>query len=65
MITVTKGKVARTFPDTLLPQICLELAGGGYTAGQTAKAMRLQSDVLDKGRAKLGATTVEKSDEKP
>ena len=59
MINVTKGKVVRTFPDTLLAQICLELAGGGYTAGQTVKAMRLQSDVLEKGKAKLGIVTVE------
>lgn len=65
MIKVTKGGKVSTFSDILLPHICLEVAGGGYASGQTVKAMRLQGEVLEKGKGYLGAVTVEKGDEKP
>ena len=63
MIKITKGNVSRMFKDQYLPNICLELAGGGYTAAQTAKAMVLQNKVLEKGKTKIGKVTLEKIDE--
>ena len=45
-------KTIKTTQDEA-PLLCLELAGGGYTAQQTAKAMEALGDLLTKG-----ATTI-------
>ena len=49
------------FPDEILAEVCLEVAGGGYSAGQTAAAMQLRQQVEETGKGKLGKTTVTKS----
>lgn len=65
-ITVTRRINAEkayesVFPDAILAEICLEVAGGGYSAGQTAAAMQLRQQVEETGSGKLGKTTVTKS----
>ena len=48
MITITSKNtgVVRVFDDKLLPEICLQLCGGGYNQTQVANAMLMQNDVL-------------------
>ncbi len=50
----------RDFPDHLLPNICLQIAGGGWSAKQTAKALELQAKVNETGKAKFKHITIEK-----
>ena len=47
-------------PDSMLPNVCLQLCGGGYTAGQTTSAMILQRDVERDGVGKYKGVTVKK-----
>ena len=54
----TKSGVTRTFPDDKLAAICLELAGGGYTAAQTAKAMQYQDALTKEGTLKVRTMTI-------
>ena len=54
MLTINKRNIIRQFPDSLLPQICLQVCGGGYTTKQTADAMLLQSKVTERGYATYG-----------
>lgn len=49
-----------SFPDAILAEVCLEVAGGGYTTKQTANAMQLRQQVERHGAGKLGKTTVTK-----
>jgi hypothetical protein len=65
MILVTKRinkEIAHqsSFPDAILAEVCLEVAGGGYTTGQTAAAMQLRQQVEEHGSGKLGKVTVTK-----
>ena len=61
MIEISKrGTPTKTFNDALLPNICLQLTGGGYTASQTANAMILQRDVERDGVGKYKGVTVKK-----
>ena len=61
MITVEKrGTATKTFEDALLPDVCLQICGGGYTAGQTTSAMILQRDVDRDGVGKYKGVTVKK-----
>lgn len=43
----------RTFADKLMPNVCLQLCGGGYSTSQTARAMTLQSELAEKKAANL------------
>lgn len=54
MLTVNKRNIIRTFPDSLLPNVCLQVCGGGYTPKQTADATLLQSKVSERGYAIYG-----------
>lgn len=65
MITITAGKITREFPNKLLPAICLELAGGGYTTEQTFKAMCYQSAMEEKGEVKTRKFHMMMSKEEP
>ena len=61
MIEISKrGAPTKTLPDEYLPHICLQICGGGYTAGQTANAMILQRDVDRDGVGKYKGVTVKK-----
>lgn len=61
MITVEKrGTATKTFKDALLPDVCLQVCGGGYTASQTTNAMILQRDVERDGVGKYKGVTVKK-----
>ena len=61
MILIEKrGVLQRTLEDKFLPNICLQICGGGWTASQTANAMRLQADVERDGVGKLKGVTVKK-----
>lgn len=60
MIVVTKGLARQEFADHLLPNICLQLAGGGYSESQTRKAMALQAQVETKGEGRLRGVIVRK-----
>ena len=53
MIQITyRDGSTRVFPRDKLAAICLELAGGGYTEKQTAKAMLMQSQLLKANKVK-------------
>ena len=61
MIEISKrGTPTKTLRDEYLPHICLQICGGGYTAGQTADAMALQSQVEQDGEAKYKGVTIKK-----
>ena len=45
MIEVSKGVAKATYPIDKLAAIAVQLAGGGYTVAQTAKAMEIQSEL--------------------
>ena len=61
MIEISKrGMCPRKLPDSMLPHICLQICGGGYTASQTANAMILQRDVERDGVGKHKGVTVKK-----
>ena len=61
MILIEKrGVLQRTLEDKFLPNICLQICGGGYTAGQTTSAMILQRDVERDGVGKYKGVTVKK-----
>ena len=61
MIEISKrGQPTKTFNDALLPNVCLQLTGGGWTASQTAKAILLQADVERDGVGKYKGVTVKK-----
>ena len=61
MIEISKrGQPTKTFNDALLPNVCLQLTGGGWTASQTANAMLLQADVERDGVGKYKGVTVKK-----
>jgi hypothetical protein len=50
-ITNSDRTFKKEFTDNLIPKVCLEVAGGGYTVKQTAKAMLLQNKLLTTGKA--------------
>ena len=54
----TEKAYESSFPDAILAEVCLEVAGGGYSVGQTAAAMQLRQQVEETGSGKLGKTTV-------
>lgn len=61
MIEISKrGMCPRKLPDSMLPDVCLQVCGGGYTAGQTTSAMILQADVERDGVGKYKGVTVKK-----
>ena len=61
MIEISKrGTPTKTLRDEYLPHICLQICGGGYTAGQTAHAMLLQANVERDGVGKYKGVTVKK-----
>ena len=61
MILIEKrGVLQRSVEDKFLPNICLQLTGGGWTTQQTAKAMLLQADVERDGVGKYKGVTVKK-----
>jgi hypothetical protein len=45
MIEVIKGTAKQNFPIDKIAAVALQLAGGGYTVAQTAKAMEIQADL--------------------
>ena len=54
MIRVTyKDEISRAFPNHLLEEIGLELAGGGETEKQVIVAMILKDNLINPGYAKL------------
>lgn len=69
MIRLTKNTanatIVKTFPDSLLANVCLQVAGGGWTTAQTAKAMCLQSSVKRDGKAKIKNVLIELVDDTP
>ncbi len=62
MIKVTQKKtgLVKTFKDDLLPAICVEVCGGGYSVRSVKDACILQDKVRDTGRGTFKGTTVEK-----
>ena len=61
MIEISKrGVLQRSVEEKYLPNICLQICGGGYTASQTANAMILQRDVERDGVGKYKGVTVKK-----
>ena len=61
MILIEKrGVLQRSVEYKFLPNVCLQLTGGGYTASQTANAMILQADVERDGVGKYKGVTVKK-----
>ena len=61
MLKVTMGsqKATRMLKDEVLPELCLEAAGGGYTEHQTRRAMQAQAAILACGKGKIGNLTIE------
>lgn len=61
MILIEKrGVLQRTLEDKFLPNICLQIAGGGWTSTQVGKAMLLRADVERDGVGKYKGVTVKK-----
>ena len=61
MIEISKrGTPTRTFDDAYLPDVCLQICGGGWTEKQTINAMLLQADVERDGVGKYKGVTVKK-----
>ena len=63
MLTLTKTvkncePVYAVFPNNMLPEVALQVAGGGYTTKQTANAMQLRQQVEETGKGKLGNVTL-------
>ena len=58
MIEVNKGNAKQTLADDKLAAVCVELAGGGYTAQQTAKAMEYRQQLVDGKTIKAKGFTV-------
>lgn len=50
---ITKGNLPRAFPNEMLYEIALEVAGGGYTEKQTIVAMMIVDNLIDHGKVKL------------
>ena len=69
MLRLTKNTpgatIVKTFPNSLLANICLQVAGGGWTAAQTAKAMCLQASVNRDGEVKIKNILIELVDDTP
>lgn len=65
MIRITKTersnghKHVAEFPDSLLANVCLQVAGGGWTQGQTIKAMTMQDALKRDGRVKVKNVLIE------
>ena len=49
-VKITKGAQSHLFDASNLEEICLELAGGGFTSTQTMKAMTMRAQ-LQRGEA--------------
>ncbi len=61
MITLTaKGRETRQFSNDLAAEICLQLAGGGWTTKQTTNATIALSQLNTLGETKIGKVTVTK-----
>lgn len=59
MIEVTKkGYKPVQLKDELLPALCLEICGGGYTPSSVANAMILQGKVNETGTASYKGVTL-------
>jgi len=43
----TKAEIKETISEKQLAEICLNACGGGYNTEETAKAMNLQSQLID------------------
>lgn len=46
MIEISKGKQSLTMSGDKIDRLCVELAGGGYTVEQTAKAMEYRQHLM-------------------
>lgn len=61
MILIEKrGVLQRSVEDKYLPNVCLQICGGGWTEKQTGNAMLLQADVERDGVGKYKGVTVKK-----
>lgn len=58
MITINKGNQSTQVNQEKIANLCLELAGGGYTASQTAKAMQYQQQLLNGETIKAKGFTI-------
>ena len=58
MIEVSKGVAKATYPIDKLAAIAVQLAGGGYTVAQTAKAMEIQANLQAGKTIKANGYTV-------
>lgn len=71
MIRITKTersngfKHVMDFPDNLLANVCLQVAGGGWTKAQTIKAMTMQDALKRDGRVKIKNVLIEMVSEEP
>lgn len=65
MIKVTHKGEARAFPNKMLQEVALELAGGGWTEKQTIVAMMICDNLIDHGVCKLhgGRTVITMTDD--
>lgn len=53
MIKVTYKGESRAFPNKMLQEVALEVAGGGWTEKQTIVAMMICDNLIDHGHCKL------------
>lgn len=58
MIEITKGNSTQRFSLDKLAAICVQLAGGGYTMTQTAKAMDIKNKLNAGQMVKTNGYTV-------
>ena len=58
MIEITKGNATQHFPMEKLAAICVQIAGGGYTMAQTAKAMDIKNKLNAGQMVKINGYTV-------
>jgi hypothetical protein len=65
MIRITKTdrdsgvKHVAEFADNLIANVCLQVAGGGWTKAQTIKAMTMQDALRRDGRVKVKNVLIE------
>lgn len=53
MIKITKGNNVMWVDEALLPQVCLQVCGGGWAPAQTANAIVMQRMLRDEGKARI------------
>ncbi len=52
--SIAKPDQVKVLDDDRLARLCLELAGGGWTTGQTRQAMTIQHRLVTNGHAIVG-----------